>query len=472
MAGPLLLSDNLYNTIAYPGHVITADEQATGHEIQNIADGRRSQYDYYTSVTANTERTLKVQCDIPRAVNTVFLDRGHNLTDKSFVYEDSANGSSWTTRWTFCPTGSGSDLRVGNYCLQSQAWATSPWSTNLLTPTNNEATVIAPDGTLTSTHLVPTAVNSANHNVQSGAITITSAEFLAVSVYLRGSGYPGVLLEMTDNTANSFGIVVGLLSGAILGSVTTGAGVLTSSRITALANSWYRVEFWGAVNGGVTSAKFGAKVFDTEAHALAQTSYTGDAVNGISAWGAQVERYGATATAPKAYTRTVAAIAAGAITEDGAWGYTWTALSAQLYHRLRIPAMGTGLVPVIVGAWLGTAYQPAFLYMPSSDDGATFTRPGNMTEWGWRGGGPSVVTRDGTLNIKFDSTADYTTARLFLVKQFAAGRPMWICHDQAQADRTILAMFPDGARIDPRFDSGWFPRQVQLPYAEHEPRRP
>lgn len=469
MAGPLLLSDNLFNTVAYPLHVITADEQATGHEIQNIADGRRSQYDYYTSVTANTERTLKVQCDIVRSVNTIFLDRGHNLTDKSIAYEHSANGSSWTTAWTFCPTGLGTDLRVGNYLLQSQAMATSPWTNNLTTVTNNNST--APDGTVTATALVPTASSSNDHNVKSGAITITSAENIAASIYLRASSYNGAVVRVTDGpSSNFFGASFGLSTVTVLGSSLGGAGALTGSSITDVGNNWRRLTIYGKVNGGVTSVVLHVIVFDTEAHAAALTAYAGDTANGMFAWGAQVERNGSTATDAKAYTRTVAAIAAGAVMEDGAWGYTFTAAS-NFYHRIRIPAMGTGLVPVVVGAWLGTAYQPSFLYMPSADDGATFTRPGTTTEWGWRGGGPPVVTRDGTLNIKFASVGDYTTARPFLVKQFAAGRPMWICHDQAQADRTILAMFPDGARIDPRFDSGWFPRQVQIPYVEHEPKR-
>jgi len=91
MAAPqsVLSGGNLFNTVtAYPLHTLIADEEASGHEASRIATGRRSPYtNYYTAITANTQRTLTLTCDRVRSANLFALDRGNNLAGKQLVLE-------------------------------------------------------------------------------------------------------------------------------------------------------------------------------------------------------------------------------------------------------------------------------------------------------------------------------------------------------------------------------------------------
>src|SRR6266566_1069327 len=192
-----------------------------------------------------------------------------------------------------------------NSCLQSQALATT-WTANLLTATNNSGSSTAPDGTSTATSLVPTAVSSNAHYVTQ-AITITSAENLAASLFIKAGAYSGMRLWFSDSAnggANGFFIAVDLTAGTIVNSGAIGAGALTGSTIIALGGGWYWVGMWGKVNGGITAGIITVTAFDTGAHANTNTAFTGDAVSGIYAWGAQLERNGANALPPTSYIAT------------------------------------------------------------------------------------------------------------------------------------------------------------------------
>lgn len=186
-----------------------------------------------------------------------------------------------------------------NYCLQSQAWATAPWGNNVVTATNNFTT--APDGTNTATKLLPnnTGANNNPYATQ-GSITITSGEFIAVSCFVKANGYSGVVVRGSDSTStNGFQVSFDLVNGA-LGTVTgpIGAGVLTGKTFVALGNGWYWIGLWGQINAGVVSAQLFCYVYDTIAHANAQTAYTADGVSSVLGWGFQLERNGTSTSAP------------------------------------------------------------------------------------------------------------------------------------------------------------------------------
>jgi hypothetical protein len=81
MATPLWLSDNLTDTIGASPDVILDNVQADdapGREVWRIADGLRDRT-WWTPSTANAIREIRMRAPAPRAVNTVVLDRGHNL---------------------------------------------------------------------------------------------------------------------------------------------------------------------------------------------------------------------------------------------------------------------------------------------------------------------------------------------------------------------------------------------------------
>jgi len=175
-----------------------------------------------------------------------------------------------------------------NTLLQSQALATT-WVANLLTATNNVA--IAPDGTTTATGLVPTAVSSAAHRV-SQAITITANENVAFSMKLKANGYTSVRVQIVDTATNTIGFIgrFNASTGLFGTNTTTGGGTIISTDVKALSSGYYHFSIAGNIGSGVTAVTVFIDVFDTIANANSNTAYTGDAVSGVLAWGAQLER--------------------------------------------------------------------------------------------------------------------------------------------------------------------------------------
>jgi hypothetical protein len=76
---PILCAENYLNPLQFPGHTISAEEEATGYEVWHVGNGRRSSRDYWTPTTANSLTWIRVVFDTPRDINFVALDRGHNL---------------------------------------------------------------------------------------------------------------------------------------------------------------------------------------------------------------------------------------------------------------------------------------------------------------------------------------------------------------------------------------------------------
>lgn len=427
---PLLLTDNLFSPIIYPLHTRSADEEANGHEVQYLADGRRSVFDYWTPTTPNAQHTVVVTS------NLVLNDRGF----ESGVGDAHTHGGS-TIVQSASQHHSGADSLKVTTANSTGSGAYFRHSTSLL------------DGY---------------------AVTQNLPYIFTVWVISSGGGIGKTLqlgIEWTD--ANGAFISTSLTSAF----ATTGSWAAQSLSATAPAGAvlasltCYTDTTEGIFDFYLDDISFGQSFAPTAAFLD-----RGHNIPGIAGVKYQVSSEGTayadiwTVTIPGAVGTDLTA-ANGATTEEGAWGKVWSPGTAGTWHRLLIPAMGTGRIPVIVGLWLGLAWQPDFFFMPSSEEGQDFTSPENVTEWGWRGRGPAVATRSGTISVKFASLADYATARPTLIGQYAKGRPMWICYNQAQADRAFLAVLPQGARFAPRYDRDWFPLQAEIPYVEWEPKR-
>jgi len=161
----------------------------------------------------------------------------------------------------------------------------------------------------------------------------------------------------------------------------------------------------------------------------------------------------------------------GVTTEEAAWGIVFPAVGG-LYWRLRIPALGVGILPVVVGLWVGMAYQPPSGFLiPWSEDQDTLVGQETVSEWGWRGRGPVVAMNSGALNMKLLTDDEYDVAPHPIAGHYGWGRPLWICYDQDQADRTFLGIRPFG-EFGYGYRNNWWPRQGSVPYIEHEPIRP
>ncbi len=194
-----------------------------------------------------------------------------------------------------------------NWLLQSQAFNTGTWSLNQITAVDNTTDTKAPDGTQTATKLVP-SVTSTNLHEPTQPITITSGEFVALSVHARAGAYSGLVFRFADGgSTHEIQMVVDLTTGAIL-STNASAGATVNAKVVPLANGWYRLLLWGIIAGGVTSATPFLQVYDTGAHANSATAYAGDGTSGIYVWGAQAERNGtANDLPPSSYVATTSA---------------------------------------------------------------------------------------------------------------------------------------------------------------------
>lgn len=97
MATPMWLSDNLFDTIgASPDGILenVAADDAPGHEAWRVADGLRDRT-WWTPTTTNVERTLRVRTPSARTVDTVVLDRGHNLAGIGYAIQALDSGGTF-----------------------------------------------------------------------------------------------------------------------------------------------------------------------------------------------------------------------------------------------------------------------------------------------------------------------------------------------------------------------------------------
>jgi hypothetical protein len=95
---PLLLIDNVFDTTGlYPGAVLTAIAgEVTGHEAFRIADYRRERTWWQAlSDGGGGGASVIVQLPAAQSVDSVWLDRGHNLAGHTVFLQGSADGVTW-----------------------------------------------------------------------------------------------------------------------------------------------------------------------------------------------------------------------------------------------------------------------------------------------------------------------------------------------------------------------------------------
>jgi hypothetical protein len=101
---PLLLYDNVFNRIRqYPGAVLAASSSAAGTDVRYLTRfARGKQYWQAAAAAANNYVQSDLGAGTTRAVDALFIDRGHNLWGKTVqVYaDDGAGGSILTTNLT------------------------------------------------------------------------------------------------------------------------------------------------------------------------------------------------------------------------------------------------------------------------------------------------------------------------------------------------------------------------------------
>lgn len=91
-----VLCENFFDPTMFPSHALSAEEEASGKEVERVGSARRQARDHWTSTTAASETYAQVTCDRPRYADTLVLDRGHNLTGETIRLRVS-NQSAFTT---------------------------------------------------------------------------------------------------------------------------------------------------------------------------------------------------------------------------------------------------------------------------------------------------------------------------------------------------------------------------------------
>jgi hypothetical protein len=164
-----------------------------------------------------------------------------------------------------------------NLCLQSQTFQTT-WSATRTIISVDAA--VAPDSTLTGDKFIATSV--AGSHLISQTISVT-AQAYTLTCFAKASEYNFIQLNIPDPGAGGAGKVGSFnLSTGTLG-VVQDAGVTRT--ITSVGNGWYRCSITFTVTGAGSSA-VGFFVTNTDVRA---ESFTGNDVNGIFIWGAQLE---------------------------------------------------------------------------------------------------------------------------------------------------------------------------------------
>lgn len=147
----------------------------------------------------------------------------------------------------------------------------------------------------------------------------------------------------------------------------------------------------------------------------------------------------------------------GVKTEEGAWAKSFTSTSAR-YWRLTISAMGAGLLPKVVGLYLGESYQPGHhISLPFGFGDRRIA--GARENDGY----------DRQFNIKLPSWSAYdNTVRYHIEELFLRRHPMWLVFDPDYAERMWLAKAEQGSTGFER-RSGWGFPQADLRAVELQP---
>jgi len=161
----------------------------------------------------------------------------------------------------------------------------------------------------------------------------------------------------------------------------------------------------------------------------------------------------------------------GVKTEEGAWLYRFPPHAAKEV-RFQIPAMGAGLVPKIVGLYLGLSFRPEHPQQQRFSFGATeLSYDEEVSATGWLAAS-DVANRDrGEMLFWFADRTEAEQARYHLRSLFMKRKPGWLVHDDELATRSHLAVAPPGV-LDIHSGRDWSEPQAVVPWVEHEPKLP
>jgi len=156
-------------------------------------------------------------------------------------------------------------------------------------------------------------------------------------------------------------------------------------------------------------------------------------------------------------------------TEEGAILWRMAEKQTGTSARIVFPAMGAGLKPEVVGAYLGMAFIPEHApQKPFSHGKVRILYDVERSPQAWAAAGEIGKLRVGTVELWLSTRAEYTLARYHIEGLYFSRKPMWLAMNDEEAERAILVVCPPG---DAGFEisSGWSEYRGTIPFEELEP---
>lgn len=159
----------------------------------------------------------------------------------------------------------------------------------------------------------------------------------------------------------------------------------------------------------------------------------------------------------------------GVLCRNGMWLKRFSVRYANAV-RIYSVAMGAGLKPSINGK-LGLSLALNQYDKPFEASTTELVVREETNESGWTGRGPRRLRRHGSILIKTRTDYEYDQFAWHLEEKFAGGSTMVIVHDDAQADRAVMAQ-RDGGQFGFKGVSDWPDtfRVGEFSWAECDPK--
>lgn len=249
-----------------------------------------------------------------------------------------------------------------NVMLQSQDLTS--WTATAATVTAN--TAVAPDGTTTADLIKASAADTALHVISQAATLAVAGGPAGASIFLRAAGQARARFRCSSASgAAGFEMLVDLGSGDIpsAGAFGTGAS-LNEARIVVLASGWYRLELEGEIAGASVLSLSVALGDGT-------TSFVGDGLTGVEAWGCGLEAGEVSSYVPTAASATTRAADVGtpmmvtSVAEDEPVYSSSSTYAQNVTVRGNTPATAHNLYVSLIAANVGKALTDKTAWLPA-----------------------------------------------------------------------------------------------------------
>lgn len=269
------LANNAYFNLSGAGSIGTLAGTGTIATIEAVSNGF-----YRCTITTAARVTSATNCyaALANADAGSTYAAADTVTAQLYLWGAQYVQANWpgeyiaTTTVTISPTPPRNKVspQFQNLLLQSQTLDNASLTKDGVTVSADS--IAAPDGTTTADTIVETNAAGANHRTYQ-AITTTNGQTYTLSCYFKDNTRQYVVLLPQATSEATFDLVNG--------TVTSTTGVI-STRIEALASSWYRC----SITYVAATSSF-AQIWLANASG-AHTTYNGDVTKSIYAWGFQL----------------------------------------------------------------------------------------------------------------------------------------------------------------------------------------